>query len=112
VAIGNNAGRTNQASNGVAVGNYAGNSAQASNGVAIGNKAGKTSQGSNAVAIGNLAGETSQTAGSIAINASGVALDPVVAGFHVKPVRGVAHGLGAGVMKYDSATGEITYSTT
>ena len=29
-----------------------------------------------------------------------------------RPIRGVAHGLGVGVLKYDTTTFEITYSTT
>ena len=29
----------------------------------------------------------------------------------INPIRGVAHGLGVGVMKYNSSTHEVTYST-
>ena len=50
---------------------------------------------------------------SIVINATGAFLDTTAANsFVVKPIRGIAHGLGVGVMKWDSGTYEITYSTT
>jgi hypothetical protein len=65
-----------------------------------------------AIAIGNNAGVASQTAGSICLNASGVALNPNQVGLFINPIRGVALGLGVGVVFYDAATFELQYSTT
>jgi hypothetical protein len=110
VSVGYLAGR-NQASSSVAIGNSAGRVTQGSSAVAIGREAGETSQGANAVAIGYLAGQSSQTGGSIALNASGVALNPNQVGLFIRPIRGVARGLGVGVLHYDSSTYEVTYST-
>jgi hypothetical protein len=115
IAIGIDAGRVNQQTGSVAIGYEAGRNTQGvtSGGkcVAIGYGAGRNSQAANCVAIGNLAGQTA-TAGSIAINASGVALNPTTASCYIRPIRGVALGLGVGVVFYDAATFELQYSTT
>lgn len=82
------------------------------NEVHIGSNAGQMNQGKNAIALGKGAGQTNQPANSIVINASGVELSPNGAsGLYVNPIRGFAHGLGQGVLHYNSATCEITYST-
>ena len=91
----------------VTIGLNAGVTTQGANSVAIGTFAGNDQQGANAIAIGANAGVTSQTANSIILNATGVALDATVAGFHVKPVRNVVTGK---MMYYDTASGEITYA--
>lgn len=63
--------------------------------------------------LGYGAGRNIAHGNQIVLNGSGADFDPNSNnGFFVKPVRGVAHGLGVGVMKYDPTTGEITYSTT
>lgn len=112
VAIGNAAGNSSQGSNAVAIGRSSGTSSQGSAAVAIGYAAGSTSQGAAAVAIGQTAGQTSQHANSIILNATGSALNSTgTSRFFVKPIRGVAHGIGVGRLVYDSTTGEITYST-
>jgi hypothetical protein len=48
-------------------------------------------------------------AGAIKLNASG--LQAHSSGLFCTNIRGVAHGLGAGVMHYNTGTNEITYST-
>jgi hypothetical protein len=48
-------------------------------------------------------------AGAIKLNASG--LQAHSSGLFCANVRGVAHGLGVGVMHYNTGTNEITYST-
>lgn len=129
IAIGSNAGTNSQSPNSVAIGRFSGNSSQSENTVAVGNNSGRTSQSLNAVAVGNLAGnsnqgpsavaigsqagQTSQHDNSVIINATGSSLNSNgVSRFFVKPIRGVALGIGIGSMVYDPATGEITYSTT
>jgi len=76
VAIGINAGTTNQGYNSVAIGNHAGNVNQDAYSVALGYSAGETRQGNNSVAIGALAGQTEQKNNSVAIgysaNAGGI----------------------------------------
>ena len=83
--------------------------------MAIGTNAGQGmtgGQGANSIAIGLNAGRDSQTIGSICLNASGIALNPNFAGCFIRPLRGVALGLGVGQVFYDSATFELQYSTT
>ena len=112
IAIGGLAGSTNQGTNSISVGAGAGTLLQGDYSVAIGTKSGEISQGNSAVAIGDRAGRTNQDDNSIVLNATGLDLNTDgINRFFVKPVRGVAHGLGVGVMKYDPTTGEITYST-
>jgi len=97
----------------VAIGIRAGKENQGVNAVAIGDQAGELSQGNNAVAIGALAGESNQDNNTIVLNATGSALDTNGTDrLFVKPVRGVAQGVGVGIVIYDPATGELAYSTT
>jgi hypothetical protein len=130
VAVGNSAGQNNQVTGAIAIGFTAGQTSQLGSAIAIGNTAGKTSQGfsaiaigtqagqglvsgqgTNAIAIGSKAGESSQIAGSICLNATGVAVNPSVAGFFVSPIRVGTSGslfsppLPAGVLYYNA--GEI-----
>jgi len=67
VAIGNNAGISNQDINAVAIGTNAGQNTQSSYSVALGWNAGQTSQATGAVAIGSPAGQTNQGINSVAI---------------------------------------------
>lgn len=110
VAIGANAGRLDQTDFAVAIGSQAGSSNQGLGSVALGQQAGRTNQGQYSIAIGANAGFTDQSANSIALNASGVALNPSVSGLFINPIRGVNHGLGPGILKYDLVTREVTYS--
>lgn len=122
VAIGGQAGETNQGQQSVAVGNGAGYSTQAAGAVsiganagainqglravAVGSLAGSLNQGEYAVALGNFAGGTNQPANSIVINATGLAVNGVGAGFHVDPIRAAG---GNNFLVYNTATKEITY---
>lgn len=114
----------------VFIGHKAGNDAVISRGVAIGFEAGRTGMGQSAICIGQSAGRNNAGqysihigfgAGNVGGNYSGcvvivggaTTLNPDGANrCFIKPVRGVAHGIGVGVMKYDPTTSEITYSTT
>jgi hypothetical protein len=90
IAVGNVAGQTTQGIGSIAIGRNSGNASQGSNAVAIGPNAGQgttSGQGANAIAIGNNAGVASQTANSICLNASGIAVNPAVAGLHIDPIR-------------------------
>lgn len=116
VAIGNVAGQTSQGQNAVAVGVNAGEGTvagggQGTNSVAIGVFAGRgetSGLGASSIAIGNSAGRQSQVANSICLNASGVALNPAVAGLHIDPVRNVTQ---TTVLGYNTTSKEITYYT-
>lgn len=131
VSIGSSAGQTNQGSEAIALGTQAGLTTQAQGAVAVGFDAGRNNQGtralsigyqagmgttsgqgSNSIAIGNQAGVSSQVANSICLNASGSALNPNQAGLFVRPIRGVALGIGVNRLSYDPATFEIVYSLT
>jgi hypothetical protein len=62
--------------------------------------------------LGNGAGYENQGNNSIVLNASGSNLNGSTDNaFFVKPIRGHPHGLGIGVLHYDTTTSEITYST-
>ena len=106
---------TSQGANCVAVGNQAGNISQGAGAIAIGFQAAigtTTPQGANAIAIGYLASNLSQTAGSICLNASGVSTIANQVGCFIRPIRGVALGIGIGQVFYDTTTFELQYSTT
>lgn len=98
--------------NRVAIGNLSGTFSQGANAVAIGANSGQNNQGYNSVAVGYLAGQSNQHSNSIALNASGIPLNPNQSGLFVNPIRGVDHGIGVGILKYDPGSNEITYSTT
>jgi hypothetical protein len=111
ISIGKDAGYSNQGFGAVAIGLSAGASYQGANGIAIGDSAGNINQGANVIAIGRFAGVAAQTAGSICLNASGVALNPAVAGCFINPVRIDASNT-AQTCYYNTTTNEITYNTT
>lgn len=115
-AIGSFAGRSTQSTYAVAVGNSAGYNLQGAYAVAVGSSAGYGSQGANSIMIGKNAGVTSSAGNSICLNASGVALNPAVAGFHAAPVRAVGGTIatpttGLHSVYYDPATKEFVLST-
>ena len=104
---GNQAGLTSVGANCVCVGAFSGQ------GVAVGTDT-AVSLLANSVAIGRQAAYHGSSAKCVVLNGTGAPLPSTVIGaesFYVKPVRGVAHGKGAGVMVYEASTGEITYST-
>ena len=114
IAIGYQAGQTTQARDTIAIGTQAGETSQRQDSVAIGIGAGQgttSGLGTSSVAIGAYAGNASQVANSICINASGLAVNPANAGCYIRPIRGVPWGLGVGVVRYDPASFELTYST-
>jgi hypothetical protein len=67
VAIGSQAGQTDQQATAIAIGYQAGRSQQQNSAIAIGQDSGETTQETYAIAIGNLAGNTSQSTTSIAL---------------------------------------------
>lgn len=67
IALGHEAGQTNQGNTTVAVGYQAGKTTQGQHAVAIGNKTGETTQGANTVAIGKEAGQISQGQHGVAV---------------------------------------------
>ena len=105
VAIGMQAGLTNQGSNSVAIGYQAGLYSQSAEAVAIGDNAGNSNQGQSAIAIGQYAGLSNQAANSIVLNASGLELDAANSGFYVNPIRAAASST---ALYYNPETGEIT----
>jgi len=94
------------ASGQVRVGTGSGASGQGTSSIALGQNAGSTNQGNNAIAIGNNAGSSNQTAGSICLNASGLTLNPAVAGFFVNPIR--ADATEQLPLQYNSTTNEVS----
>jgi hypothetical protein len=70
IALGQNAGVTNQGIQTVAVGRLAGQTSQGDSSVAVGVTAGQTSQGSAAVAIGGNTGVTNQGVSAVAVGAN------------------------------------------
>ena len=109
----------NQTSIGIAAGNNSGQSVCIGincgtgvfNATCIGNGAGSIGLGDNSVAIGTNASSTNGAADSICIVGDATTVNPPNSGLFISPIRGVALGLGVGVMKYDPATKEIVYST-
>ena len=67
IALGTQAGETNQGSAAVAIGTYSGVLNQGAGAIAVGFSSGGTGQGNAAVAVGYVAGNTSQGSGSVAV---------------------------------------------
>jgi len=88
VAVGYNAGLSNQSNDAVAIGSSAGMVSQGTQAIAIGTEAGKSLQGPVAVAIGYQAAMTNQGTGAIAVGA--------LAGQQSQGVYAVAVGYAAG----------------
>jgi hypothetical protein len=117
IAIGEAAGQTHDIVDGsgnIAIGLEAGNTDQFTEAIAIGVQAGRSSQGANAIAIGARAGFFNQSPSSIVINASGTELNAAVAGCFIDPVRelqtpaDVADGLRP--VLYNSTTHELVHT--
>ena len=103
IASGNNSGQS------VCIGLNAGGGTY--NAVCIGNSAGSVGLGFNSVAIGTNASPTNGSADSICIVGDATTVNPPNSGLFISPIRGVALGLGVGVMKYDPVSKEVVYST-
>jgi len=88
LALGQNAGQTNQSLSAIALGFSAGQTNQGLSAVAIGVNAGNISQGGSTVAIGEGAGATSQSGDAVAVGAG--------AGNNSQGLRGIALGAEAG----------------
>jgi len=88
IALGSNAGLTNQGLYAVAIGEIAGNTSQGLYGVAVGQEAGEISQGYGAVAVGSSAGWTGQGTQAVAIG--------IYAGYITQGAYSVAIGQQAG----------------
>ena len=116
ISIGKSAGETELIGTrdySVAIGFQAGQTNQQGSCVAIGNQAGEINQGNYCVAIGNNAGFTGQHANTIVLNASGVALNTLGTDrFIVKPVRDIGADSGFFALYYNPVTGEIGNNTT
>lgn len=125
ISIGALSGQTNQGIQSVAVGASSGNSGQGLQSVAVGNLAGATNQGQRAVAIGSLAGASGQGDYAVALgNFAGGANQPansIVINASGLGLNGSAAGLfidpirstatATGPMMYNAATKEILYNT-
>jgi hypothetical protein len=109
VSVGANAGSVNQGARAIAIGVLAGDGNQGAGAIAIGSNAGNSGQGANAIAIGYYAGLSSQPANSIVLNATGSELNGGASGFHVAPVRN--QNTSNNILTYDTTTKEIAYRT-
>jgi hypothetical protein len=88
IALGLNAGTTNQGGNAIALGLFAGNTNQGGFSIAVGRSAGETDQGSRAIAIGQNAGAITQGGNGVAIGYN--------AGATTQAIGAIAIGTGAG----------------
>jgi hypothetical protein len=125
LAIGNNAGQTNQGTAAIAIGIEAGRATQGSGAIAIGYFAGRTNQGTNSIAIGTNSGETlgansisinssgiapgsAQAANTVVIDASGGITGATANATYISPMRNITQ---TSVIGYNTTTSEITYWT-
>ncbi len=69
IALGGGAGTTNQSAGAIAIGGAAGSTNQGSSSIGIGSNAAQAGQGAQAVAVGYAAGQNNQAANSVAIGA-------------------------------------------
>lgn len=115
VAIGYNSCNIGSGASSIGIGNGAGASGLlGSSAIAIGTNSASAGSGNYAICIGALAGQTTAQANSIVINAMGTtAINTTgTSRCFIAPIRGQALGIGVGVMYYDPATYEVSYSTT
>ena len=112
VAIGFQAGNTTQGVDAIAIGTQSGNGLQGTDAIAIGKGAGSVSQGANSICIGEEAGLNNQPANSICLNSSGTTLiNPATNSFCVSDIRGATNPAGgpANHLWYDTTTKEIHF---
>jgi hypothetical protein len=108
VSIGNQAGHDTQGIYSIAIGTSCANSNQGSNSIAIGNTAAYVSQGNSAIAIGAYAGQTSQHDNSIVINATGSTRNSTgVNTCVIQPIAGTS--TATRTLMYDETSGELQY---
>ena len=107
-ALGYWAGYSNQAANAVALGNQAGSNIQGNGAVALGYGAGNDTQGNDAIAIGSYAAISNQASNSIVLNASGSNLNASTTGTFISPVRSTSNT--TNVLCYDVVTKEVSYN--
>ena len=113
VGVGNEALRLDARAGAIGIGRKANRGNAGENSIMIGAYSTDVSgSGTRSIAIGRDAVANSSTANSITLNGTGTAITANQAGLFINPIRGVAHSLGVGVLKYDTTTFEITYSTT
>ena len=84
IAIGTDAGKTNQQVNSVAIGLGAATSSQGANAIAIGAHSGGVNQAANSISIGANA---QSSAGAVVLNATGANVVGANVGFYVAPIR-------------------------
>lgn len=124
LALGYQAGQTNQAFGATALGMYtgsntqgnravalgygAGYNTQGTDAIALGNNAGASLQGNNAIAIGAFAGNSNQASNSIVLNASGTFLNAITTGTFISPIRATSQS--TNVLVYDNVTKEMSYN--
>lgn len=113
IGIGVATGYTNQGAGAIAIGLTAGNISQGLSAIAIGESAGNTSQGNNSVAIGNTAGYTNQGINAVAIGKNaGKTNQPagsIVINASGNELNGSAAGLYIDPIRSATATSYITY---
>jgi len=110
IAIGAAAGNINQGNNAIAIGSISAQSNQATQAVAIGYAAGQYNQGQNSIAIGTGAGNIDQASHSIVLNAIGSYLNAANYGFFVGPIRSSTLN-GTNLLTYNATTNEITFNS-
>jgi hypothetical protein len=92
----------------IAIGNNAGQSDQLNRCIAIGTNAGQNRQGENSIAIGNNAGINNQVKNSIILNASEQEVNSINEGLYINPIRGSVYN---NPLNYNPKTKEITVLT-
>lgn len=113
IAIGADAGNSRQGKGAIAIGGAAGQTTQGGGAISIGQNAGNFTQGKSSIAIGTNSASSLQPNNQILINATGLPVNGLFASAcYITPIRGLPHGLGVGVIKYDPISFELTYSTT
>ena len=114
VFIGHQAGFNATINRGVAIGFEAGENGMGTSSICIGQAAGRNNAGNYSINIGFGAGNNGGNhSGCIVIVGGATTLDPNGANrCFMKPIRGVAHGLGVGIPFYDTTTSELSVSST
>jgi len=113
LAVGNNAGNSGQNRGCIAIGHNTGSIGQMDGAISMGDGAGNNTQGTNSIAIGKNSATLNQPRNQVMLNASGAVLNTGTLGgdCFINTLKGFAHGLGVGVVKFDPITFELSYST-